>query len=79
MNVKVDIKLKEEVIKQIKVHDSVKTLGVCVNPQLNWNVQFEYVKNKMQNTVRKLMRTEMRVHQVHMRFNTYMLTDVFFG
>ena len=34
-NVKVKIKLKEAVIKQIKVHESIKTLGVCVNPQLN--------------------------------------------
>ena len=52
MNLKVDIKLKEEGIKQIKVHESIKTLGVCVNSQLNWNVQHDYVKNKMQDAVR---------------------------
>ena len=77
MNAKVDIILKEEVIKQIKVHESIKTLGVCVNPQLNWNVHFGYVKNKMQDVVRKLMRTEIRVHQACMCFNVCMLTNVF--
>ena len=37
-NVKVKIKLTEAVIKQMKVHESIKTLGANVKPQLNWDV-----------------------------------------
>ena len=73
-----DTKLKDEAIKQIKVHESVKTLGVCANPQLKWNVQHECVKKKMQDAIIKLTRTEMRVHQARMCFNMCMLTNVFF-
>ena len=61
------------------VNESIKTLGVYMNPQIEWNDQCEHVKNKMQVTVRKLMRTEMKVHQACMCFNVHMLTNVFFG
>ena len=33
INFNVDIKLNEEEIKQIMVNESIKTLGVCTNPQ----------------------------------------------
>ena len=46
-NAKADANLKDEVMKQKKVLESVKTLGVSVNPQLKWNIQCDYVKNKM--------------------------------
>ena len=46
---------------------------------LEWNDQFEYVKNKIIVTFKKLMITEMKVHQAHMHFNAHMLTNVFFG
>ena len=74
-----NIKLKNELIKQLQVNVSVKTLGVHINPRLNWNDEFEYVRKKMIVTIRKLMRTEMKTYQAHMYYNVYMLTNVFFG
>ena len=73
----VEIKLKEEVIKQIMVDKSVKTLGVCLNPMIEWKDQYEHVKKKIQITIRKLMRTDVKVHQECMHFKMCMLTNVF--
>ena len=72
-----EIKLKNEVIKQSQVNVSVKTLGVHINPRLNWNDEFECVKHKVTATIKKLMRTEMKTYQAHMYYNVYMLTNVF--
>ena len=44
-NEKIELKLKDEVIKQMQVNISVKALGVHVNPMLHWKDQFENVKN----------------------------------
>ena len=78
-NRKIELQLKDEVIKQVHVSISIKTLGVYVNPMLDWKDQFECITNKIIVTIKKLMRTEMKTHQVHMCFNTCMLTNVFFG
>ena len=40
-NVDVEIKLKEEMLKQIMVDKSIKTLGVCVNLKIEWKDQCE--------------------------------------
>ena len=63
----------------INVKHSVKTLGVHVSPSLSWNDEFEYVKEKMKSSIKKFMTVEMKLHQVYLYFNTYMLTNVFFG
>ena len=47
------IKLKDEIIKQLKVDVSVKTLGLHVNPSLNQNDDYEHVKNKLQISIKK--------------------------
>ena len=46
---------------------------------IEYEDQCEHVKSKIQVTIRKLMKTEMKVHQAHMNFNMCMLTNVFFG
>ena len=78
-NEPMNIKLKNELIKQTQVNESFKTLGVYVNPSLNWNDEFECVKNKMKVTIRNLMRTDMEINQAHVCFNMRMLTNMFFG
>ena len=54
INVNVDVKLKGEVTKKITVNERIKTLGVHVNPKLEWEYQYEHVIKKMQVTIRKL-------------------------
>ena len=59
------------------VNISVKTLGIYLNPMIDWKDQHEHVKNKIQVTIKKLMRTDMKQYQTHIHFNVHMLTDVF--
>ena len=73
----IELKLKDEVIKQMMVNFSVKTLGVYLNPMIEWKDQHENVKSKVQVTMKKLMRTETKAHQVHICFNACILTNVF--
>ena len=41
INETIELKLKkEEVINKMKVNISIKTLGVCANPMLDWKDQF---------------------------------------
>ena len=75
-NKSIGIKLKDEVIKQLQVNNSVKMLGVHVNPVLDWNDQFEYFKNEMRVTIKKLMRTEIKTYQDHVHNNVHMLSNV---
>ena len=76
-NVNVELKLREEVIKHMMLNVSIKTLGIYLNPMIEWKDQHEYVKNKTQVTIKKLMGTEMKVHQAQMNFNVCVLTMIF--
>ena len=78
MNANVEIKLKEEVVKQRMVNESVKTLSVCLNQILEWKDQHGHVKKKIQVTIRKVTRKDMKVHQACMCFNMHLKTN-FFG
>ena len=64
-------------MKKIMVNVSIKTLGVYLNPIIEWKDQHEDVKSKIQVTIRRLMRIEMKSCQAHMHFNTHVLTNVF--
>ena len=44
VEVPINTKINEKKIKIIEVKNSVKTLGVCETPSLNWRDEFEYVK-----------------------------------
>ena len=74
-----NITINEETIRMINVKNSVKTLSVCISPSLSWKDEFEYVKQKMKSSIKKFMTVDMKLHQVYLYFNTYILTNVFFG
>ena len=69
----------EYAIKKLDASESIKTLGVYLNPMLEWKDEFSYVKKKMEMSMQKLMGTKMAVCQVHVCFNAHMLTHVFYG
>ena len=73
------IKLENEVIKRLQMRVSVKMLGVCINPRLDWNDEFECVKNKLSVTIKKVLRTEMKKYQAHVCLHVHMVTNVFLG
>ena len=63
------IQVKKEVIKQMIVNAGIKTLGVYLNPIIDWKDQHDHVKNKMLLAIKKLMRTCMTSYGAHMCFN----------
>ena len=79
VEVPINIIINGENIRMINVKHSVKTLGVHISPSLSWKDEFEYVKQKMKSSIKKFMTVDMKLHQVYLYFNTYILTNVFFG
>ena len=69
----------EEKIKIIKMKNSVKILGVYIIPLLSWKDEFEHVKHKMKLSIKRLMKSCMKMNQVCLYFNTHVLTNLFFG
>ena len=66
------------IIKRIDVKHSIKTLGVFICPCLSWKDEFYHTKLKMKRSIKKLIIEDVKSHQVHLHFNTHMLTNVFF-
>lgn len=54
-------------------------LSMYSNPILKWKDQFEYVRSKIEKSATKLIKTKMMVHQVHVYFKIYMITNVFYS
>ena len=69
-------KIGDHIIKRLETNESIKTLGVHINPKLTWENDFFYAKRKLEISVQKLMGTTMEVYQVRMCFNTCVLTNV---
>ena len=44
--------MNEDKIKIINEKNSVKTLGICVRPSLRCNDEFEYMKQKMKDSIK---------------------------
>ena len=59
------------------MEESVKTLGACTNPRLNWNDEHEHIKNKLIISIKKIIRSKSRLNQAHIHFNMHMLTNVY--
>ena len=56
---------------------SVKALDVCIGPSLRWKDEFEQAIQKMKRLIKKSIVVDMKLHQVHFHFGTYMLTNDF--
>jgi len=73
------ITLNEKNLKQKSVKESVKSLGVYMNPSLTWVRQFEMIKEKMYRVMSKLRSTLLSVRNTYVFFNMYLITQVYFG
>ena len=69
----------ETKVKQLKVNECARTLGVTMGPSIQWKSQFEVMRRKLNESVRKLMNSELKTWQVHIYFNIYLVKSVFFG
>ena len=53
-------KLKDRTIKQLKINESIKTLGVHVRPSVNRDDEYEHTKNKLIISIKKITRIEIK-------------------
>ena len=73
------IKIHNEQIRQYSYDESFRILGVYMSLNLSWQEQFNKMKEKMTISIKKVIATEMNIHQAHIYFNMYILKSVYFG
>ena len=78
-NVNDKLLINEKSVKQTSVNESVKSLGLFVNPTLKWIHQFEMMKDKMCEAMSKLRSTPLTIGNAYVFFNMCLVTQVFFG
>ena len=66
-------------LKQLQPEDTERMLGIYMNPALKNNKQFLIIKEKLLESIIKLMRIEMNAFQAFIYFNMYMVRSVYFG
>ena len=78
---KVDYSLiiKGYCVRQIEINAAKSTLGCWFQPNLLWTEEFQQIRQKMIDSVRKLMNTTLHAHMIYTYFHVYMLTLVLFG
>ena len=57
---------------------SFRTLRVFMNMALKWDEQFEKMKEKLINSIRKLINTKINSYQAHIYFNMYIIRSIYF-
>ena len=77
-NVKCEIDINQMSLKQISVEKSIRSLGLHMLPSLSWKDHFTIIREKIIKGIIKLMRMAIKPYQIHVYFNMYILTSVFF-
>ena len=59
--------------------ESIKSLGVYIGPALDWEKQFNVMKEKIRESVTKIESMEIHPATAYIFFNMYLSKKVFFG
>ena len=78
VEVLINATINEEKIKTINVKNSAKPLGVCMSPILSWKDGFECAKQKMKDSIKRVMKEDTKLLQVCLCFSMHALTNMFF-
>ena len=71
--------IQNDQLKQNSIQESVKTLGVKINPELTWSNQFEMMREKLIRAMSKLKSTPISVENAYIFVNMYLINQVYFG
>ena len=71
--------INENRLRQTSIKESVKSLGIFLNPTLKWIYQFEMMKDKMFKSMSKLRSTPLTIGNAHVFFNMCLITQAYFG
>ena len=50
-----------------------------MNLSLKWDKKFKIMKEKIKQSITKLMNLDMNTHQAYLYFNMYLIWSVYFG
>ena len=78
-NLKKIIMIHSKELKQLQPEDTERMLGIYMNLALTTNKQFLIIKEKLLESITKLMRTEVNAFQAFIYFNMYMIRSIYFG
>jgi len=71
--------INKRLLKQMSIKESVKSLGIYINPKIEWIKQFEMVKEKLFRTMSKLCSTPLTIANAYLYFNMYLIKQVYYG
>ena len=75
----INIEVYSEKLTELKCDETIRALGIYINPSLKQEKQFTIMKQKMLQSIAKIMNTNMNTYQIHIYFNMYLVRSVFFG
>ena len=65
-------------IEYVDATVSTRTLGMYINPFLNWKSQFEVMRKKLHVLIIKLVNTDINPYQAAVYYNVYMIKSIYF-
>ena len=66
-------------MNQLKATEEIRTIGMHVCPQLQWDDQLKVMKERMIDSIAKFNNTEIKLHLINVHFNACFLKKMFFG
>ena len=76
-DIELEIIIHNHKLKQLTSDQIIRALGIHMNPKLDWNEQILKMKQKLTESVTKLISTNINSFQTHLYFNMYMTRAVF--
>ena len=66
-------------IKQLPINEGVQLLGLWINLENKWDIQFKIMVDRMKLAIAKLEQTQMPMQLAYVYYNAYLIKDVYFG
>jgi len=77
--IRAKISIENDEIEQLPIHQSIKSLGIWMEPSMSWEKQFASMKEKLREAISKLNNTPMNSRNAYLYYNMYLIKKVYFG
>jgi len=74
-----DIEINGVKLKQLGTKDTIRILGLFMNPSLRWDKQYKVMLDKLKQSITTLMSSKINAFQAFIYFNMYMMHSMYFG
>ena len=65
-------------LKQLGTKDTIRILGLFMNPSLRWDKQYKVMLDKLKQSITALMSSKINTFQAFIYFNMYMMRSMYF-